>query len=167
MPTRYLWRCAGVAAAVASLAVIGGAAARVPTQPTPNGPVYGGIPGALPRGLVYHYDILSRGWPVLPRTSQHPIRGSFIDPRGTDDNGLSGYHFGIDVNVDDRRPDRGAPAGLSHRVYALDAGAATMPTNIGARRCVNRRLDVGHFSYWHVSPIVPAGARIRAGQQIG
>lgn len=133
----------------------------------PNGPVFDGIPGALPRGFVYRYTRLSAGWPVSPRDAQHPIRGSFIDPRGTDDNGLSGYHFGIDINVDDRHPDPGAPAGLSHRVYALDSGVAAMPANTQSRRCVNRRLDVGHFSYWHVSPTVRPGAPVRAGQQIG
>jgi hypothetical protein len=139
----------------------------VPTQPTPSGPVYGGVPGALPPAFVYRYNSLSSGWPVAPRSQQHPIRGSFIDPRGPDDNGLSGYHFGIDVNVDDAHPDPGAPPGLSHRVYALDAGVAIGPANDPSRRCVNRRVDIGHFSYWHVSPTVTLGARIHAGEQIG
>lgn len=161
---------AGFVVAVVALVVgmpVRGAVARVPTQPTPNGPVYAGVPGAMPRGFVYRYNALSRGWPVRPRTVQHPIRGAFIDPRGADDNGLSGYHFGIDINVDDTRPDRGAPAGLSHRVYALDAGVASEPVNVQGRRCINRRVDAGHFSYWHVSPTVRSGARVRAGEQIG
>jgi hypothetical protein len=147
--------------------VVHASTARVPTQPTPNGPVYRGVPGALPPGFAYSYNSLSRGWPVAPRAVQHPIRGSFIDPRGADDNGLSGYHFGIDINVDDTRPEAGAPTGLSHRVYALDAGVASMPASVQSRRCVNRRVEAGHFSYWHVSPTVPAGTRVRAGQQIG
>ncbi len=144
-----------------------GAATRVPSQPTPNGPVYGGVPGALPPSFAYAYNSLSKGWPVSPRSVQHPIRGSFIDPRGADDNGLSGYHFGIDINVDDAHPESGAPTELSHRVYALDAGVASAPVNVLGRRCVNRRVDAGHFSYWHVSPTVTAGQRVRAGQQIG
>jgi hypothetical protein len=37
----------------------------------------------------------SPGSPVLPQAVRHPIRGSFIDPRGPDDNALSGYHFGM------------------------------------------------------------------------
>jgi hypothetical protein len=146
---------------------MGASTARVPTQPTPNGPAYGGVPGALPPRFAYSYNALSRGWPVAPRAMQHPIRGSFIDPRGADDNGLSGYHFGIDINVDDTRPEAGAPTGLSHRVYALDAGVARMPVNAQSRRCVNRRVEAGHFSYWHVSPTVAAGQKVRAGQQIG
>jgi hypothetical protein len=168
--SRLVGATLGLALGVALLAVPGsgwGAAGRVPTQPTPNGPVYGGIPGALPPTFPYAYNALSRGWPVRPRSVQHPIRGAFIDPRGRDDNGLSGYHFGIDVNVDDAQPDPGAPPGLSHRVYALDSGVAAAPANVQGRRCVNRRMDVGHFSYWHVSPIVAAGRRVRAGQQIG
>jgi hypothetical protein len=140
---------------------------RLPTQPTPNGPRVDGIPGALPGRFRYVYNHLSVGWPVLPRRVQHPIRGSFIDPRGADDNGLSGYHFGIDVNVDDAHPDPGAGPGLSHRVFALDSGVVSTPPHVAQRRCVNRRLDVGHFSYWHVSPLLRSGARVRAGQEIG
>src|SRR5581483_4344676 len=155
------------AAAGACLVFAAGAAGRVPTQPTPVAPVFDGISGALPPSFVYRYNRLSPGWPVLPRYVQHPVRGAFIDPRGPDDNGLSGYHFGVDVNVDDRHPDAGAAAGFSHRVFALDSGVAAMPRNVGKRRCVNRRLDVGHFSYWHVSPIVGTGVRVSAGQQIG
>jgi hypothetical protein len=138
----------------------------VPTQPTPSGPVYRGIPGALPRNFRYVYNQLSIGWPVGPRSAEHPIRGAFIDPRGPDDNGLSGYHFGIDINVDDANPSPGAPNGLSHRVYALDAGIAREPPNEQSRRCVNRRIEAGHFAYWHVSPVVAAGQRVQAGQQI-
>ena len=157
-----------VAAGLAFVPLTGQAGTRhIPTQPTPNGPVYGGLPGALPATFHYVYGGRLRGWPVGPRSVQHPVRGSFLDPRGTDDNGLSGYHFGIDINVDDAHPDAGAPPRLSHRVYALESGVVSAPANVGARRCVNRRLDAGHFSYWHVSPIVRPGQRIRAGQQIG
>ncbi len=149
-----------------ALLTVPGALAAVPTQPTPSSPVYGGVPGALPPNFHYTYNSLSRGWPLLPRSAQHPIRGAFIDPRGTDDNGLSGYHFGIDINVDDTRPDAGAPTGLSHRVYSLDSGHAAEPASVQSRRCVNRRVEVGHFSYWHVTPIIPKGQFVRAGQQI-
>ena len=135
--------------------------------PTPNGPVFGGVAGALPPGFHYRYNDTYRGWPVRPLHAQHPIRGSFLDPRGNDDDGLSGYHFGIDVNVDDAAPDFGAPAGMSHAVYALEGGVVSTPRTILKHRCINRRLDAGHFSYWHVSPIVQARQHVRAGQQIG
>src|SRR5882762_3791504 len=105
------------------------------------------VPGALPPAH-YHYADAFRGWPVRPLHAQHPIRGSFLDPRGRDENGLAGYHFGVDVNVDDRHREPGAPPGLSHRVYAMESGAARVVH--GTRyACANRRLEVGQFSYWH------------------
>jgi hypothetical protein len=134
--------------------------------PTPSTPSWGGIPGALPPGFHYVYDSAYRGWPVRPLHSQHPVRGSFLDPRGQDDTGLSGYHFGIDVSIDDRRPDPGAPPGLSHRIYAVESGTATVGNKPGTK-CLSRRVEVGHFAYWHVSATVAEGAHVRAGQQIG
>jgi hypothetical protein len=124
------------------------------------------IPGALPPSFHPVYADGYRGWPVWPLHAQHPIRGSFLDPRGIDENGLAGYHFGIDVNVNDLQPEPGAPTGLSHRVYAMEGGAARIVH--GTRyACANRRLEVGHFSYWHVAPTVPPGAAVRAGTPIG
>ena len=108
-----------------------------------------------------------RGWPVAPTHVQHPVRGAFLDPRGVDDTGLSGYHFGIDVSIDDRHPEAGAPAGLSHRVYAVESGHVSEPKGDQTRPCLARRLQVGHFAYWHVSPVVAARAYVKAGQQIG
>ena len=35
-----------------------------------------------------------------------------------------------------------------------------------SRRCATGRMELGHFAYWHVSPIVAAGHRVRAGEQI-
>ncbi len=156
--------------AAAAVALTGGLAAaapaRVPTQP--EAPVYAGVPGALPPSFAYVYDdAAGPRWPVRPMSSQHPIRGSFLDPRGSDDDGLAGYHFGVDVNVDDRHPDPGAPPGMSHAVYALESGNAFVRAADAKVGCVNRRLDVGHFSYWHVSPIVRNGQHVRAGGQIG
>ena len=135
--------------------------------PTPNGPVVGTVPGALPPSFHYAYDDGYRGWPVSPLHREHPVRGSFLDPRGVDDTGTSGYHFGVDVSVDDRTPDSGAPKGLSHAVYAVESGVVDRPSRDTTRSCISRRLEVGHFDYWHVSPIVAQGQRIRPGQQIG
>lgn len=161
-----------VAIAVAAAATAAGsptvdAAGRPAVQPTPNGPVFGGLPGALPPNLSYRYNDTFVGWPVRRAREQHPVRGSFLDPRGSDNDGLGGYHFGLDVNVDDRQPERGAPAGLSQRVYAVESGVVSDPVSDPKRSCGNRRLDVGHFAYWHTSPVVRVGQRIRAGQQIG
>lgn len=151
---------AGCGGAKPSVPVVAPSGAR----DTPNGPVFADVPGALPPHFHYRYNDLSIGWPVAPRHVQHPIRGSFAEPRGPDENGLAGYHFGIDVNVDDGHPDPGAPRGLSHRVYALDSGVAFVRT---PHPCQDRRVGVGHFEYWHVSPTVSEHQLVRAGQQIG
>ncbi len=143
------------------------AEARRDFAPTPTGPVYGGVPGALPPHFAYVYDSAYRGWPVAPTQVQHPVRGAFLDPRGLDDTGLSGYHFGIDVSIDDRHPEAGAPPGFSHRVYAVESGRVSIPPKDAAKRCPDRRLQVGHFAYWHVSPIVAVRGYVKAGQQIG
>ncbi len=135
--------------------------------PTPNTPVYNGIPGALPPNFHYVYNDNYHGWPINPKHDQHPVRGSFLDPRGIDDTGLSGYHFGIDISIDDRHPEPGAPRGLSHRVYAVESGIARVNSKVATQKCLNRRLDVAHFAYWHVSPTVSDGQHIRAGEQIG
>jgi hypothetical protein len=124
------------------------------------------IPGALPPSFQPVYNDNYHGWPVWPLHAQHPIRGSFLDPRGIDENGLAGYHFGIDVNVNDAHPEVGAPAGFSHRVYAMESGIVQVVRG-APHVCGNRRLEVGHFSYWHVSPTVRLGQAVRAGTPIG
>lgn len=138
--------------------------ARTTFKPPAKAPA---IPGALPAGFRYRYAEARRGWPVRPDAVQHPIRGSFLDPRGSDNDGLAGYHFGVDINVDDNAPEPGAPQGMSHRVFALESGVVSFPVKDATRTCGNRRLDAGHFAYWHTSPIVRSGTRVRAGQQIG
>jgi hypothetical protein len=124
------------------------------------------IPGALPPGFRNSFTDSFRGWPVTPLQAQHPVRGSFLDPRGQDENGLAGYHFGIDVNVDDDHPEPGAGPGLSHRVYAVDGGRVVSLRG-APQTCPNRRVEVDHFSYWHVWPVVTLGARVKPGQLIG
>lgn len=156
-----------VLAAIALAASADPASANRAVERTPNGPVFGGVPGALPPGFTYRYADTFLGWPVRPSRAEHPVRGSFLDPRGADNDALGGYHFGLDINVDDQRPEKGAPTGFSHRVYALESGIAIMPGDVVARTCSNRRVEAGHFSYWHTSPTVRAGQRVRAGQQIG
>ena len=50
-----------------------------------------------------------RGWPVSPQHQQHPVRGTFLDPRPDPTFGAI-YHTGVDVAVRDDRPEQGAPA---------------------------------------------------------
>ncbi len=102
-----------------------------------------------------------RGWPVAPRTKQHPVRGSFLDPRVNHN-----YHNGVDVSVRDDQPESGAPAGRSHRVYALEGGEVwrvIKPKKAGQEGIVR----IGHFGYGHVDPVVALGDKVRPGQMIG
>ncbi len=153
------------AAPLVALALAAGCGGR-------HGPVAGvgathGVPGALPSDYRWSYRDSYHGWPLAPLHRQHPVRGSFLDPRGRGEL-AGGYHFGIDVSVDDGRPDPRAPRGLGHRVYAVESGEVgdvlAAPLHPA---CNTRRLSIGHFDYWHVSPTVAPGQHVEAGSPIG
>ena len=97
-----------------------------------------------------------------PHDRQHPIRGSFLDPRPDPELGAI-YHDGIDVAVRDDRPERGAPAGRTHRVYAIEGGPVFLATPRGARGFAR----IGHFGYGHIDPVVQMGETVAPGQHIG
>ena len=118
------------------------------------------IPGKL--DLPQVYNDTWRGWPVRPHDRQHPIRGSFLDPRADPEHGAI-YHEGVDVAVRDDRPERGAPAGRTHRVYAIEGGPVHLATPPGARGFAH----VGHFGYGHIEPVVQTGESVAPGQHIG
>ena len=126
-------------------------------------------PGSLITKWSYNDDWI--GWPVAPVHQQHPIRSAFLDPRpGTlRRGGEAAYHTGIDITVRDDRPEPGAPTGRTHRVYAIEGGQATVPPRRSRAACVDRRVTIGHFSYWHVDPnrVITQGEPIRPGQMIG
>jgi murein DD-endopeptidase MepM/ murein hydrolase activator NlpD len=103
-----------------------------------------------------------RGWPVSPQHQQHPVRGTFLDPRPDPDLGAI-YHTGVDVAVRDDKPEAGAPAGRTHRVFAIEGGVVEEATKPGVRGNVR----IGHFGYGHVDARVKKGDRIKAGQFIG
>jgi hypothetical protein len=103
-----------------------------------------------------------RGWPVAPRQRQHPVRGSFLDPRAGSEGIV--YHHGIDVSVRDDRPEQGAPSNRTHRVYALEGGRVW---HIFRSRTRNEGVVwIGHFGYGHVEPVVELGDEVRAGDHI-
>jgi hypothetical protein len=118
------------------------------------------IPGKL--DAIQSYNDTWRGWPVLPLTRQHPIRGSFLDPRPDRRRGAV-YHEGVDVAVRDDRPERGAPRGRTHRVYAVEGGRVLEASPRGARGFAR----IGHFGYGHIDPRVEPGETVRPGQLIG
>ena len=108
------------------------------------------------------YNDSFRGWPVGPQNRQHPVRASFLDPRPDPEFGAI-YHTGVDIAVRDDRPESGAPAERTHRVFAIEGGVVDQATPPGV--CGNVR--VGHFGYGHVDARVSAGQRVRAGQLLG
>jgi hypothetical protein len=154
-------RVRGVALAAVALATgvgVGVAGSRA-AGPTP-------VPGALPAGFKYVYNDSYTGWPLAPVDQQHPIRGSFLDPRKPSEQG--NYHIGIDISTRDDQPEAKAPLGRSHRVYAVEGGVAQIPDETGIG-CVNRVVTIGHFQYWHTDSVgtIKDGDKIVAGQQIG
>jgi hypothetical protein len=124
-------------------------------------PSAAGVPGAFPP-VRFTYADAYRGWPVAPVHRQHPIRGSFLEPRHPGDQ----FHWGVDINVRDDRPERGAPPGRTHRVYAIESGVVSAMVDAGMP-CLQRYVEAGHFSYWHVDATVRRGQYVRAGQPIG
>ena len=118
------------------------------------------IPGKLELDQTYNDDY--RGWPVRPRNRQHPIRGSFLDPRPDPRRGAI-YHEGVDIAVRDDRPEAGAPRGRTHRVFAIEGGPVFFATPSGVRGTV----QIGHFGYGHVDARVGAGETVAPGQHIG
>jgi hypothetical protein len=103
-----------------------------------------------------------RGWPVAPRTKQHPVRGGFLDPR-------TGplYHHGIDISVRDDQPEPGAPPNRSHKVYALEGGVVWRAIEPKPNKPASEGIvRVGHFGYGHVDPVVHEGDLVRPGQHI-
>ena len=112
--------------------------------------------------LPQPYNDALRGWPVAPQHDQHPIRGSFLDPRPDPEEGAI-YHPGVDVAVRDDRPEAGAPRGRTHRVFSIEGGVVEETTPPG--ECGHVRI--GHFGYGHVDARVRAGDRVGAGQMIG
>jgi hypothetical protein len=119
-------------------------------------------PGALPDGFRFRYADDFTGWPVAPLHGPHLLHGAFNDPRE------GGYHFGVDIAVDDSKPAELAPPGMSHRVFAVESGVVHYPrSDEMSLNCNDRRFQIGHFSYWHASPEWAEGTYVHAGDMIG
>ncbi len=118
------------------------------------------VPGQLEDTQAYNDSW--RGWPVLPLHGQHPIRGSFLDPRPDPRKGAI-YHDGVDIGVRDDKPARDAPQGRTHKVHAIESGRVSAATPRGTRGLV----DAGHFRYEHVDARVKVGDVVAPGDVIG
>jgi hypothetical protein len=94
-------------------------------------------------------------WPLKPFNKQHPVRGTFGDPRYHLDaeGALSAFHFGVDIAARDGTP-----------VYAVAAGVVVRRhlTSVTIGRASGRR-----FGYWHVQPVVRSGTHVRLHQLVG
>jgi hypothetical protein len=107
---------------------------------------------ATPAQAAYH-------WPVKPFNREHPIRGSFGDPRTlffgpptartlASGAGKFQFHFGVDIS---------APNGTL--VYPVQSGVVT--------RVTDEEIDVAGagglaFQYWHLRAAVRNGERVTA-----
>jgi hypothetical protein len=113
------------------------------------------------------YAGASYSWPVKPFDRQHPIRGTFDDPRNGTKNGIvslgkksESFHSGVDIVAPDGTP-----------VYAIDAGQVHMynKTDIDVVSdwdWVHHRA-IQSFGYWHIVPVVRRNQLVRSHQLLG
>jgi murein DD-endopeptidase MepM/ murein hydrolase activator NlpD len=100
-------------------------------------------------GIAQTAQLPTYGWPIKPFNVQHPVRGSFGDPR------IGGksrsFHFGVDVSCPDGTP-----------VYATVTGHVYLSAR--HPETVSVIADHGNvvFGYWHIVPSVHAGQRVIA-----
>jgi peptidase M23-like protein len=107
------------------------------------------VPTITPEAATAAATKPAYGWPVKPFHRQHPIRGSFGDPR-IGGNSHS-FHFGVDVSCPDGTP-----------VYATITGRAYIsPRHPETVTVIAEQGDV-EFGYWHVVPTVRSGEHVTA-----
>jgi hypothetical protein len=128
------------ALAVVGPAPLGGASAKVPTQPTSG-----------------------YGWPIKPFNQPHPVRGNFGDPRtifhgppsaNTLYYAHGSYHFHRGVDIE-------APVGT--KVYPVRDGTVVFDT----KSHVNIQSSDGTvFEYWHIGASFRLGTQVHAGKTV-
>jgi hypothetical protein len=112
---------------------------------------------AAAAGSAYAYP-----WPLKPFDRQHPIRGSFGDPRTLFEDplyadGLNGpgsftFHNGVDISAPDGTDVYPVASGIAH---LLDGTAVAVDTGDGRT-----------FQYFHVIPQVIDGQQVRARETV-
>jgi len=107
---------------------------------------------------------LAYDWPVLPFDHQHPIRGTFDDPRtrtgrvDLDPTNPQRFHDGVDIQVPDGTP-----------VYAIDPGEVFL-VNRSAVAVVSPVWSATPplvFGYWHIDPSVTGSQFVARHQLLG
>jgi hypothetical protein len=105
-------------------------------------------------------------WPIKPFRRQHPIRGTFDDPRistkliDSPGTGSLSFHFGVDI---------AAPDGTA--VYAVEGGLVDIRSKYPNDVAVVSRSG-GHkgrlvFGYWHIRPVVENRQVVQEHQLLG
>jgi hypothetical protein len=115
---------------------------------------------ALATPTVAHaYD-----WPVRPFDREHPIRGTFGDPRtrtgrvDRDPTNPQSFHDGVDIEAHDGTP-----------VYSIAAGRAFLVRHSGVAVASPEWSTVTPllFGYWHVDPVVADHQLVARHQLLG
>ena len=111
-------------------------------------------------GLRPWYADDYRGWPVAPRNRQHPVRGSWLDPRRKELPPRD-RHLGA------RRPARARGTRRGGRTASMRSRADSCGTFGSSPPGVEGIVRIGHFTYGHVDPVVELGQEVKPGQLIG
>jgi hypothetical protein len=126
------------------------------------GPIAGSLGVVL--ALVFPHAGHAYDWPVHPFDHQHPIRGTFDDPRtrtgrvDQDPTNPQKFHDGVDIQVPDGTP-----------VYAIEPGEVFL-VNSSAVAVVSPVWSTTPpliFGYWHIDPAVTSYQFVARHQLLG
>jgi peptidase M23-like protein len=106
---------------------------------------------ALLLALAFPHAGSGYDWPVQPFDHQHPVRGTFDDPRtrtgrvDLDPTNPQRFHDGVDIQVPDGTP-----------VYAIEPGQVFLvnPSAVAVVSPVWSPTPPLVFGYWHIDPVV-------------
>lgn len=114
--------------------------------------------------LVFPRVGLAYDWPVQPFDRQHPIRGTFDDPRtrtgrvDRDPTNPQKFHDGVDIQVPDGTP-----------VYAIEPGEVSLVNSsaVAVVSPVSSATPPLVFGYWHIDPAVTSHQLVARHQLLG
>jgi hypothetical protein len=129
----------------------------------PAGSILTVIAGVL-LALVFPRVSLAYDWPVQPFDHQHPIRGTFDDPRtrtgrvDRDPTNPQNFHDGVDIQVPDGTP-----------VYAIQPGQVSFVDRfaVAVVSPVWSATTPLVFGYWHIDPVVTSHQSVVRHQLLG